>query len=70
METVGQSAALLTTRPGGAPRPRIVRGQGVWLWDADGRRYLDGIGGIHVVSIGHGVAEVGEAMARQASQVA
>jgi adenosylmethionine-8-amino-7-oxononanoate aminotransferase len=70
VETDRQADALLAPRPGGPPRPQIVRGQGVWLWDADGRRYLDGIGGIHVVSIGHGVAEVGEAMARQASRVA
>jgi adenosylmethionine-8-amino-7-oxononanoate aminotransferase len=69
METARGADALLAA--GGAkPRPRIVRGEGVWLWDGAGRRYLDGIGGIHVNSIGHGVAEVADAIARQARQVA
>src|SRR5262245_54505089 len=69
METVQGADALLS--PGRTrPRPRIVRGEGVWLWDEAGRRYLDGIGGIHVNSIGHGVAEVADAIASQARQVA
>src|SRR5438034_7308608 len=69
METVHGAEALLSTgRP--KPRPRIVRGEGVWLWDDAGRRYLDGIGGIHVNSIGHGVAEVADAIAEQARRVA
>ncbi|HEY3110957.1 MAG TPA: aspartate aminotransferase family protein [Chloroflexota bacterium] len=69
METLHGAEALLW--PGGLkPRPRIVRGEGVWLWDDVGRRYLDGIGGIHVNSIGHGVAEVADAIASQARKVA
>jgi adenosylmethionine-8-amino-7-oxononanoate aminotransferase len=50
--------------------PRIVRGHGCWLEDSDGRRYLDGSGGAFVVNIGHGVAEIGNAMAEQAARVA
>jgi len=50
--------------------PRIVRGEGVWLVDAEGRRYLDGSGGAFVASLGHGLAEVGEAMAAQAGRIA
>jgi len=50
--------------------PQIVRGQGVHLFDDAGRSYIDGSGGAFVVNIGHGVAEIGEAMARQASRVA
>ena len=46
--------------------PVIVRGEGCWLIDADGRRYLDACGGAFVVNIGHGVAEIGDAMASQA----
>jgi adenosylmethionine-8-amino-7-oxononanoate aminotransferase len=69
VETARGAEALLATGRAG-PRPRVVRGEGVWLWDDAGRRYLDAIGGIHVNSIGHGVAEVAEAIARQASQVA
>ena len=50
--------------------PLIVRGEGCWLYDADGRAYLDGCGGAFVVNIGHGVAEVADAMAEQARRLA
>lgn len=50
--------------------PLAVRAEGCWIEDAEGRRYLDGVGGAYVASIGHGVREVGEAMARQASTLA
>jgi adenosylmethionine-8-amino-7-oxononanoate aminotransferase len=69
VETARAAEALLATGPR-VERPRIVRGEGVWLWDAAGRRYLDAIGGIHVNSIGHGVAEVADAIAEQARRVA
>lgn len=48
------------------PYPEAVRGRGVWLWDADGRRYLDLAGSAAVNFIGHGVREVADAMSRQA----
>ena len=35
--------------------PRIVRGEGCWLYDADGRPYLDAVGGAFVANVGHGV---------------
>jgi adenosylmethionine-8-amino-7-oxononanoate aminotransferase len=50
--------------------PMITRGRGVFLCDADGRKYLDGSGGAAVVNIGHGVREIGEAMAAQVAKVA
>jgi adenosylmethionine-8-amino-7-oxononanoate aminotransferase len=50
--------------------PTIVRGEGVYLYDADGRRYLDAAGGAAVVTIGHGVREVVRAIAEQAERVA
>ncbi len=50
--------------------PVIERGEGVTLYDAGGRRYLDASGGPLVVNIGHGVRSVAEAMAAQAAQVA
>ena len=50
--------------------PRIVRGEGCWLFDSEGKRYLDACGGAFVANIGHGVAEVAEAVARQAGLVA
>jgi len=54
----------------GYPHPQAVRGEGIYLWDADGRRYVDASGGAVVVNVGHGVAEVAQAMAEQAADVA
>ena len=34
--------------------PTAVRAEGVWITDADGKRYLDGAGGAIVVNVGHG----------------
>ncbi len=50
--------------------PVIVRGEGCWLWDEDGRRYLDACGGAFVANLGHGLSVVGDAMADQARRVA
>ena len=50
--------------------PVVDHGEGVTLYDVDGRRYLDASGGPLVVNIGHGVRSVAEAMAAQAAQVA
>src|ERR1700677_3609858 len=50
--------------------PIAIRGEGAWIFTADGRRLLDASGQAAVVSIGHGVAEIGRAMAEQASQIA
>ena len=50
--------------------PVIVRGEGCWLWDEDGRRYLDACGGAFVANLGHGLSVVGDAMAAQARTVA
>jgi len=50
--------------------PRIVRGEGSYLYDADGRRYLDGSGGPAAFSIGHGNREVNAAIAAQLEKVA
>jgi len=50
--------------------PVAERGEGVYLWDAGGRRYIDGSGGAAVVNLGHGVSEIAQAMAEQAAAVA
>jgi adenosylmethionine-8-amino-7-oxononanoate aminotransferase len=47
-----------------------VRGEGCWIEDAEGRRYLDASGQAAVVSIGHGVQEIGRAMAEQSGRMA
>jgi adenosylmethionine-8-amino-7-oxononanoate aminotransferase len=49
--------------------PPAVRGEGVYLWDAHGKQYLDFSGSAAVNSIGHGVAEIAAAMASQAKQL-
>jgi adenosylmethionine-8-amino-7-oxononanoate aminotransferase len=51
------------------PHPLIVRGEGCYVYDDQGKRYLDGSGGAFVANIGHGVAEIGAAMAEQAARV-
>ena len=48
---------------------QISHGEGVYLFDTEGNRYLDACAGVHVVSIGHGVPEIAEAMRDQASKV-
>ena len=50
--------------------PQAVRGEGCYIYTADGRRYLDASGGAAVVTIGHGVEEIGRAMAEQAARLA
>lgn len=47
------------------PRPKIAYGQGIYLYDESGKRYIDGSGGPLVVNVGHGRAEIVEAMTRQ-----
>ena len=43
----------------------IHRASGLYYWDAEGKRYFDGIGGIFVATLGHGHPRVLEAMRRQ-----
>lgn len=49
--------------------PTAAYGKGVYLYDTAGKQYLDGCSGAVTASIGHGVPEIVEAMAKQASQV-
>ena len=46
--------------------PIISRGEGCYVWDHHGKRYLDGLSGLFTVQVGHGRAELGQAAARQA----
>jgi adenosylmethionine-8-amino-7-oxononanoate aminotransferase len=50
--------------------PIASRGEGCWIIAEDGRRFLDACGQAAVVSIGHGVPEIGRAMAEQSSKIA
>ena len=44
----------------------IVRGEGAHLWDADGKEYIDCVGGQGAANIGHGNQAVADAIYRQA----
>jgi L-2,4-diaminobutyrate transaminase len=51
------------------PHTVMVRGQGVWLEDAQGRRYLDGMAGLWCVNVGYGRTELADAMREQAAKL-
>jgi adenosylmethionine-8-amino-7-oxononanoate aminotransferase len=50
--------------------PVIVRGEGTYVYDAKGKRYLDALAGLFVNQLGHGRTDLAEAASRQASQLA
>jgi adenosylmethionine-8-amino-7-oxononanoate aminotransferase len=53
-----------------APVPMIVRGDGPYIYDVNGKRYLDGLSGLFVVQAGHGRHELADAAGKQASELA
>ena len=50
--------------------PIIVKGEGHHIWDATGRKLIDGLSGLFVVNAGHGRRRLAEAAAKQAEQLA
>jgi adenosylmethionine-8-amino-7-oxononanoate aminotransferase len=50
--------------------PIIERGEGAYVWDSHGKRYLDGLSGLFVVQAGHGRHEMADASAKQAAELA
>jgi hypothetical protein len=50
--------------------PVIVKGEGAYVYDAKGKRYLDGLAGLFVNQLGHGRTDLAEAAARQAEELA
>ncbi len=50
--------------------PILVRGEGCYVYDENGKRYLDGLSALFCVNAGHGRAEIADAMAEQAKQLA
>ena len=50
--------------------PIIVRGEGAYIWDAKGKRYLDALAGLFVSQLGHGRTELADAAAKQARELA
>jgi adenosylmethionine-8-amino-7-oxononanoate aminotransferase len=53
-----------------SPVPTIVRGDGAYIYDVHGRKYLDGLAGLFVVQVGHGRSELAQAAYKQASELA
>jgi adenosylmethionine-8-amino-7-oxononanoate aminotransferase len=49
--------------------PAVDRGEGVYFWDVEGRRYLDGCSGAVVVNVGHGRQEIVDAMTAQGRRI-
>jgi len=50
----------------GITPPIITRGEGVYIWDSTGKRYIDGLSGLFTCQVGHGRKELVEAAAKQA----
>lgn len=48
----------------------MARGEGCWLWDANGQRYLDAVGGLWCTNIGLGRSEMAQAIGEQAKRLA
>ena len=53
-----------------SPQPvAFARGEGAWLWDTEGKRYLDALAGIAVSGLGHGHPVLVKAIAEQAAKL-
>ena len=50
--------------------PIMVRGEGCYVWDSRGRKYLDGIASLFTSQLGHGRTELGAAAAQQSAELA
>ncbi len=50
--------------------PVIVKGEGAYIWDAKGNKYLDALAGLFVSQLGHGREDLAEAAAKQARELA
>ncbi|MFM8404420.1 MAG: aminotransferase class III-fold pyridoxal phosphate-dependent enzyme, partial [Actinomycetota bacterium] len=53
----------------GTPAISLVRGKGIEVWDSDGKKYLDFLGGIATNLLGHGHPEVSKAIAAQSKSL-
>ena len=50
--------------------PVIMRGEGPYVWDQRGKRYLDGLAGLFTSQLGHGRMELADAAGKQAGELA
>jgi len=69
-----------TSAPAGSPEPHVMKtygrlplalshGRGCWVWDTDGKKYLDGLGGIAVNTLGHGHPKLVPALQEQIAKL-
>jgi len=69
-----------TSAPAGSPEPHVMKpygrlplalshGRGCWVWDTDGKKYLDGLGGIAVNTLGHGHPKLVPALPEQLAKL-
>jgi adenosylmethionine-8-amino-7-oxononanoate aminotransferase len=75
MSTISEAASKhlwmhFTRLQSNVEAPVIDRGQGCYVWDRDGKRYLDGLAGLFTVQVGHGRTELAEAGRAQAERLA
>ncbi|WP_425844675.1 aspartate aminotransferase family protein [Agrococcus sp. TSP3-2-1] len=71
MSTPADHLWMHFTRMADADRaPVIVRGEGAYIWDDRGKRYLDGLAGLFVNQLGHGRADLAAVAAKQAETLA
>lgn len=61
--------AQVAMRSAPVPQAVFVRGEGAYVWDADGRRFLDFLAGIAVNSLGHAHPALVDAVAEQAARL-
>src|ERR1700759_629974 len=66
----GGGIQLFYQKKGAKRRPTVARAEGIYMWDTDGRRYIDASSGPVVSNIGHGNKRVLEAMIERAEKVA
>ncbi|MFC1903461.1 aspartate aminotransferase family protein [Chloroflexota bacterium] len=71
VEAAQKSASNIFGAVHGPLMPKVIcdHGEGIYLFDQDGKRYIDFSGGPHVISIGHGNKRVREAMMKQMEKV-
>jgi acetylornithine aminotransferase len=62
---MANGSALMNTY--GERRLTLTRGEGAWVWDATGKKYLDALSGIAVCGLGHAHPEISRAVAEQAA---
>jgi predicted acetylornithine/succinylornithine family transaminase/N-acetyl-ornithine/N-acetyl-lysine deacetylase len=69
MNTIIEQENTYTSGVYGKRPVAIVRGSGASVWDAEGREYIDCIGGYGVANIGHGRPEIAATLAAQAQRI-